>query len=170
LVNENVRVIISLPTKRISLISQWKNIYQGFTHKMAAKASWHWNYLTVTLCLLDGALEALRLRAALARDWRWWHRHPRPPQFSVELGGVCVCDRAAGSDDGDAGGAGRWYNQSRPTFKPTPTNVSVALGQTAVLRCSVDNLRDRTVSLYVSISAFVLSLWAVVGTLVHDQG
>jgi len=83
---------------------------------------------------------------------------------------VCVCDRAAGSDDGDAGGAGRWYNQSRPTFKPTPSNVSVALGQTAVLRCSVDNLRDRTVSLYVSISAFVLSLWAVVGTLVHDQG
>jgi len=83
---------------------------------------------------------------------------------------VCVCDRAAGSDDGDAGGAGRWYNQSRPTFKPTPTNVSVALGRTAVLRCSVDNLRDRTVSLYVSISAFVLSLWAVVGTLVHDQG
>jgi len=28
-----------------------KNIYQSFTHKMAAKASWHWNYVTVTLCI-----------------------------------------------------------------------------------------------------------------------
>ena len=26
-----------------------KNIYQSFTHKMAAEASWHWNYVTVTL-------------------------------------------------------------------------------------------------------------------------
>ena len=26
-----------------------KNIFQSFTHKMAAKANWHWNYVTVTL-------------------------------------------------------------------------------------------------------------------------
>jgi len=26
-----------------------KNIYQSFTHKMAAKASWYWNYVIVTL-------------------------------------------------------------------------------------------------------------------------
>ena len=30
-----------------------KNIYQSFTHKMAAKANWHWNYVTVTLCILE---------------------------------------------------------------------------------------------------------------------
>jgi len=28
-----------------------KNIYQSFTHKTAAKASWHRNYVTVTLCI-----------------------------------------------------------------------------------------------------------------------
>ena len=28
-----------------------KNIYENFTHKMAAKDSWHWNYVTVTLCI-----------------------------------------------------------------------------------------------------------------------
>jgi len=33
-----------------------KNIYQSFTHKMAAKASWHRNYVTVTLCTLAGRL------------------------------------------------------------------------------------------------------------------
>jgi len=25
-----------------------KNIYECFTRKMAAKAGWHWNYVTVT--------------------------------------------------------------------------------------------------------------------------
>jgi len=29
------------------------NIYQSFTHKMAATASWHRNYVTVTLCILQ---------------------------------------------------------------------------------------------------------------------
>ena len=28
-----------------------KNIHQSFTHKVAAKASWLWNYVTVTLCI-----------------------------------------------------------------------------------------------------------------------
>jgi len=28
-----------------------KNIYESFTHKMATKASWHRNYVTVTLCM-----------------------------------------------------------------------------------------------------------------------
>jgi len=39
LVYENVCMIISFPTKRISPIILVKNIYQSFTHKMAAKAS-----------------------------------------------------------------------------------------------------------------------------------
>ena len=26
-----------------------KNIYECFTRKMAAKAGWHWNYVTATL-------------------------------------------------------------------------------------------------------------------------
>jgi len=43
-------MIISLPTKRIIDITV-KNIYQSFTHKMAAKAGWHGNYITVTLCI-----------------------------------------------------------------------------------------------------------------------
>jgi len=30
-----------------------KNIYKSFIHKMAAKASWHCNYVTVTLCIVD---------------------------------------------------------------------------------------------------------------------
>ena len=32
-----------------------KNIYESFTHKMAAKASWHRNYVTVTLCIYVSA-------------------------------------------------------------------------------------------------------------------
>jgi len=32
-----------------------KNIYQSLTHKMAAKASWHRNYVTVTVCICVGA-------------------------------------------------------------------------------------------------------------------
>jgi len=28
-----------------------KNIYESFTHKMAAKPRWHWNYVTVTQCI-----------------------------------------------------------------------------------------------------------------------
>jgi len=35
-------------------VFQWyhsEDIYQSFTHKMAARASWHWNYVTVTLCI-----------------------------------------------------------------------------------------------------------------------
>jgi len=56
---------------------------------------------------------------------------------------VVLCD-SAGSDDGDGGSP---YDQSRPSFKATPKNVSVGLGQTAVLRCSVDNLGHRTVSI-----------------------
>jgi len=31
-----------------------KNIYRSFTHKMAAKASWHQNYVTVTLYTFNG--------------------------------------------------------------------------------------------------------------------
>jgi len=28
-----------------------KNIYETFTYKMAAKANWHCNYVTDTLCI-----------------------------------------------------------------------------------------------------------------------
>jgi len=38
-------------------VFQWyhsENIYKSFTHKMAAKASWHWNYVTVALCISGG--------------------------------------------------------------------------------------------------------------------
>jgi len=43
LFHENVRMITSLPTKVYMYFSDItvKNIYQSFTHKMAAKASWH---------------------------------------------------------------------------------------------------------------------------------
>jgi len=40
-------MITSLPTERISDITV-ANVYQSFTHKMAAKASWRRNYVTVT--------------------------------------------------------------------------------------------------------------------------
>jgi len=32
-----------------------RNVCQMFTHKMAAKASWRRNYVTVTLCISIGA-------------------------------------------------------------------------------------------------------------------
>jgi len=43
-------MITILPTERISALTV-KNIYESFTHKMAAKASWHQNYVTVTVCI-----------------------------------------------------------------------------------------------------------------------
>jgi len=49
-------MITSLPTKRISA----KNIDQSFTHKMAAKASWHRNYVTVILCIRNTAVIGTR--------------------------------------------------------------------------------------------------------------
>ena len=47
-------MITSLPTKRIFSDITVKNINQSFTHKMAAKASWHRNYVTVTHCIAMG--------------------------------------------------------------------------------------------------------------------
>jgi len=44
-------MITSLPTTRISAISLWQTFLKSFTHKMAAKASWHQNYVAVTLCV-----------------------------------------------------------------------------------------------------------------------
>jgi len=40
LVYENVYTIIYLPKKRTSVTADW-NISKSFTHKMAAKTSWH---------------------------------------------------------------------------------------------------------------------------------
>jgi len=47
-------MITSLATKRISAILP--NISESFTHKMPAKASWHRNYVTVTLCIAEAAM------------------------------------------------------------------------------------------------------------------
>ena len=30
-----------------------KYVYESSAHKMAAKASWHWNYVTVILCIVE---------------------------------------------------------------------------------------------------------------------
>jgi len=40
-VYEKIRMIISLPKKAYYIDITMKNIYKSFTHKMAAKASWH---------------------------------------------------------------------------------------------------------------------------------
>jgi len=45
-------MVTSLATKRISAISQWQTFLKSFTHKMTVKASWHRNYVTITLCVL----------------------------------------------------------------------------------------------------------------------
>jgi len=42
-------MITSLPTTRISATSQWQTFLKSFTHKMAAKASWHQNWVAVSL-------------------------------------------------------------------------------------------------------------------------
>jgi len=42
----------SLPAKRVLAISQWQTFLKSFTHKMAAKASLHQNYVAVTLCIV----------------------------------------------------------------------------------------------------------------------
>ena len=47
-------MITSSPTKRISAISQLQTFLKSFTHKMAAKAGWHQNCVTVTPYVLDG--------------------------------------------------------------------------------------------------------------------
>jgi len=60
---------------------------------------------------------------------------------SVTVSRAC----AAGGDDGDSRKSPA-YDEARPSFIATPTNVSVSLGQTAVLRCRVHNLGDKTVS------------------------
>jgi len=61
-------MIISLPTKRISAISQWKTFLQSFTHKMAAKANWHWNYVTVTLLYTPKEFFVAVARCETSRD------------------------------------------------------------------------------------------------------
>jgi len=48
---KNVCMINSSPKKTYFSNITVKNIYQSFTHKMAAKASCHRNYVTVTICI-----------------------------------------------------------------------------------------------------------------------
>ena len=70
LVYENVSMITSSPTKHTSAISQ------RFTHKMAAKASWHRNYVTVILCMNSRGF-APRIGHKIL-----WCAHPLlPPSF-----------------------------------------------------------------------------------------
>jgi len=48
-------MITGLPAKRFFFNDiTVRNISQSFTHKIAAKASWQWNYMyvTVTLCIV----------------------------------------------------------------------------------------------------------------------
>jgi len=47
------------------------NISESFTHKMAAKASWHRNYVTVTLCIASatGSSRSIARRQLLC--WTW---------------------------------------------------------------------------------------------------
>jgi len=42
--------LAAIPIKSLSDITV-KIVSKSFTHKMAAEASWHWNYVTVTLCI-----------------------------------------------------------------------------------------------------------------------
>jgi len=42
-----------------------KNIFESFTHKMATKASWHRNYVTVTLCICFKC----RMKLAYRKPW-----------------------------------------------------------------------------------------------------
>ena len=47
-------MIINLPKKTYVSDNRVRNISKSFTHKMAAKTSWHdmkRNYVTVTLCI-----------------------------------------------------------------------------------------------------------------------
>ena len=61
--------ITRLPTKCISARSL-ANISQSFTHKMAAKASWHRNYVTVTLYIttLKYQIHLVELKHVLKRN------------------------------------------------------------------------------------------------------
>ena len=45
-----------------------KNIFQSFTHKMAAKANWHWNYVTVTLLYTPKEFFVAVARCETSRD------------------------------------------------------------------------------------------------------
>ena len=40
------------------------------------------------------------------------------------------------------------HGMYKPSFKPTPRNVTVGPGDRAVLRCKVENLGTKTVSLF----------------------
>ena len=51
----SVRSLVT--TKRISTTSQWQTFVKSFVHKMAVKASWHRNYVTVTLCIKQNRLQ-----------------------------------------------------------------------------------------------------------------
>ena len=51
-----------------------ENIYRSFTHKMAAKASWHQNYVTVILCISFAASDDITSGASTReRTWRELH-------------------------------------------------------------------------------------------------
>jgi len=51
MVYENVRMITKFADRAYFSNITEANIYESFTHKMAAKANWHRHYATVTLCV-----------------------------------------------------------------------------------------------------------------------
>jgi len=52
-----------------------KNIYQSFTYKMAAKASWHRKYVTVALCIEKNTTSGKRYRTDCTVERVWNHSH-----------------------------------------------------------------------------------------------
>jgi len=56
-----------------------KNIYESFTRNMAAKASWHWNYVTVTLCIIS--IKMLNCFPTDAGRWSLSSRCSHPNQL-----------------------------------------------------------------------------------------
>ena len=53
---ERLTVLALTTAHRYRLVTiKVKNISKSFTHKMAAKSSWRWNYVTVALCIANSA-------------------------------------------------------------------------------------------------------------------
>ena len=74
-----------------------KNIYEGFTNKMAAKASWHQNYVTVTLCVSRSCLRYSRQNRSIAAHDRGG-KMPREGGL-VQGGGKCPTPDVTGLTD-----------------------------------------------------------------------
>jgi len=74
-------MITSLPTTRISVISQRQTLIKSFGYEKAAKASWRQNYVTVALCVTN-AFSALTLLVGRQEGHR---------PVKKQSGGVLAC-------------------------------------------------------------------------------